>query len=61
MRKKKMANIIIKSDERRAHEERVARAYGIHPDDPSGREAAEIIEARSNEAYEQLKKMEEKP
>lgn len=53
-----MANVIIKSDERRAHEERVARAYGIKPGDSAGREAAEVIAARSQEAYLHLKKME---
>lgn len=55
-----MANVIIKSEERRAHEAAVMRSFGINPTDRSGREAAELIAARSNEAYSELKRMEEK-
>lgn len=54
-----MANIIIKSDERRALEHKVARDFratgsGEH------REAVETIAARSREAYTELKRMEDK-
>ena len=54
-----MANIIIKSDERRAYEDRVMRSFGVNPANREQREAAEIVAARSNEAYKKLKKMEE--
>lgn len=55
-----MANIIIKSDERRAYEDRVMRSFGVNPANREQREAAEIVAARSNEAYNNLKRMEEK-
>lgn len=55
-----MANIIIKSDERRAYEDKVMRSFGVNPANRERREAAEIVAARSNEAYNSLKRMEEK-
>ena len=55
-----MANIIIKSDERRAYENRVMRSFGANPASREQREAAEIVAARSSEAYNNLKRMEEK-
>lgn len=55
-----MANVIIKSDERRAYEDRVMRSFCANPASREQREAAEIVAARSNEAYKNLKKMEEK-
>lgn len=55
-----MANIIIKSDERRAYEDKVMRSFGVNPANREQREAAEIVAARSNEAYNSLKRMEEK-
>lgn len=55
-----MANIIIKSDERRAYENRVMRSFGANPANREQREAAEIIAARSSEAYKNLKNMEDR-
>lgn len=55
-----MANLIIKSDERKAHEETVMRSFGVNPADRGAREAAEIVAARSREAYGELKRMEDK-
>ena len=51
-----MANIIIKSDERRAYEDRVMRSFGVNPANREQREAAEIVAARSSEAYNNLKR-----
>lgn len=47
-----MANVIIKSDERREHEAYVRRSFGVREGDAAGREAAEVIAARSREAVE---------
>lgn len=55
-----MANVIIKSEERKAHEEKVMRSFGVNPASREQREAAEIIAARSREAYGELKRMEDK-
>ncbi|WP_180955796.1 hypothetical protein [Mediterraneibacter gnavus] len=55
-----MANIIIKSEERRNHEERVMRSFGVNPADRGAREAAEVIAARSREAYGRLREMEDR-
>lgn len=55
-----MANLIIKSDERRAYENRVMRSFGVNPANREQREAAEIVAARSGEAYRELRRMEEK-
>ena len=54
-----MATVIIKSDERRAQEDRVARSFAVGKGDRAGREKAELIAARSREAYAKLKRMEE--
>lgn len=48
-----MANIIIKSDERRAEEAKVRSSFGVGSSDQAGREACEVIAARSREALEQ--------
>lgn len=55
-----MANVIVKSDERRDYEKRVMRSFGVNPANKEQREAAEIVAARSKEAYKNLRKMEEK-
>lgn len=55
-----MANVIIKSEERRAHEESVMRSFGVNPADRGAREAAEVVAARSREAYSELRRMEER-
>ncbi|SHK14162.1 hypothetical protein [Tepidibacter formicigenes] len=55
-----MANIIIKSEERRKHEAYVLDSFkkkGCNVS-RSDREAAECIAARSREVYKKLKKME---
>lgn len=55
-----MANVIIKSDERRVYENRVLRSFGGNRADGSAREAAAVIAARSQEAYNSLKRMEDR-
>lgn len=57
-----MANVIIKSDERRAHEAYVLKAFGKGGCNVtrSDYEAAECIAARTREAHKELKRMEEK-
>lgn len=57
-----MANVIIKSTERRTHEAYVLGTFkgGGATVTPSDREAAECIAARSREAYAELKQMEGK-
>lgn len=55
-----MANVIIKSEERRAYENRVMRSFGVNPANKGAREAAEVVAARSHEAYKELKRMEDK-
>lgn len=45
-----MANVIIRSDERREHEAYVMRSFGVQGrGTPEQREAAEVIAARSKE------------
>lgn len=45
-----MANVIIKSEERKQHEAEVLRSFGVQGrGTPAQREAAEVIAARSNE------------
>lgn len=44
-----MANIIIKSEQRKADERRVMEIYGVNPRDKAMREAAEVAAARSRE------------
>lgn len=45
-----MANVIIKSEERRADVERIMKSYGVNNNNQAMREAAEIVAARTNEA-----------
>lgn len=47
-----MANIIIKSDERRQDEARVADSFDFDHNDPAMKEAVEIIAARNREALD---------
>ena len=47
-----MANIIIKSDERRSQEACVRRSFGVSESDSAGRDACEVIAARTHEALE---------
>lgn len=54
-----MTNVIIKSDERRAHEAAVMRSFGVNPADRGAREAAELVAARSREAYGDLRAVSE--
>ena len=56
-----MANLIIKSDERRVYENKVLRDFGVNPDRAAAdkRELGEHIAARSAEALHQLRRMEE--
>lgn len=45
-----MANVIIKSEERKAHEDYVRKSFGVQGrGTPEQREAAEIISARTRE------------
>lgn len=57
-----MANVIIKSEERKQHEAYVLNSFGKNRGNVSrqDREAAECIAARTQEAYQNLKKMEGK-
>lgn len=55
-----MPNVIIKSEERKAHEAAVMRSFGVNPTDRGAREAAELVAARSREAYGDLRRMEER-
>lgn len=53
-----MANVIIKSDERKTQTEAVLKAYGVSGSASANqREAAEHIVVRSQEAYRQLQRM----
>lgn len=54
-------NVIIKSDERRANEAYVLQTFGKGASvDAQSREAAECIAAKTNEAMNQLKRMEDR-
>lgn len=57
-----MANIIIKSEERKAHEAYILQSFGKTGANATkaDREAAACISARTSEAYSNLKKMEGK-
>ena len=45
-----MAGVIIKTEERRQHEEAVMRSFGVQGSGPAAqREAADVIAARSSE------------
>ena len=54
-----MANVIIKSDERKAPAAAVLKAYGVGGGKATAaqREAAEHIAVRSNEAYRELQRL----
>lgn len=53
-----MANVIIRSDERREQTAEVLRSYGVQGQGTAEqREAAEHIAMRSNEAYRELQRM----
>lgn len=53
-----MANVIIKSEERKQQTEAILHAYGVRGQATTvQREAAEHIAMRSNEAYRQLQRM----
>ncbi len=51
-----MANVQIKSEERRQQEAAVLRSYGVSGRTPEQREAAAVIVARSQEAMKEGKK-----
>lgn len=55
-----MAAVIIRSDERREHEAYVMQQFGrdCRTADSGAREQAELIAARTREAYAEMKKME---
>lgn len=56
-----MVAIITKSEERRAHEQYVARSFGVSRNDSAERrEAAELVAARTREAAAELKRMEDR-
>ena len=55
-----MANVIIKSEERKQHERYVMRSFGADSRSAETREAAACIAAKSREAVAELKKMEGK-
>lgn len=55
-----MANVIIKDDDRRSHEAYVMEQFGHKCSTASNetREQAELVAARTREAYNLMKKME---
>lgn len=53
-----MANIIIKSEERKQAEAYVSRSFGANVRNAADREHVECIAARTDEAYKNLKRME---
>ena len=55
-----MANVIIKTDEQRADQAYAMQRFGLDPNNSDHREAAEVISRRTSEAYQELRKMEEK-
>lgn len=55
-----MANVIIKSDERKEHEAFVLQSFRKDGSSAADREASECIAARTREAYSTMKRMEEK-
>lgn len=56
-----MANVHIKSEERKANESYVLETFGRKGEiSRADREAAEVIAARSREAYNEMKRMEGK-
>lgn len=54
-----MANIIIKSEDRKQREAFVARSFGANTQSKEQREHVECIAARTKEAHDELKRMED--
>lgn len=54
-----MANIIIKSEDRKSREAFVARSFGANMQSKEHREHVECIAARTKQAHDELKRMEE--
>lgn len=55
-----MANVIIKSEERKSAEAFVARSFGANMESKEAREHVECIAARTRQAHDELKRMEDK-
>ncbi|HRS66613.1 MAG TPA: hypothetical protein P5519_12080 [Spirochaetia bacterium] len=55
-----MANIIIKSEDRKQREAFVARSFGANTQSKEQREHVECIAARTKEALGELKRMEDR-
>lgn len=55
-----MANIIIKSEDRKQREAFVARSFGANMQSKEQREHVECITARTKEAHDELRRMEER-
>lgn len=55
-----MAHVIIKSEDRKRREEFVARSFGANMQSKEHREHVECIAARTKQAREELKRMEER-
>lgn len=53
-----MTNVIRNNDERAEVAKRVMSSYGVHQNDAAGREAAEVIAARSLEARDRARREE---
>jgi hypothetical protein len=52
-----MANVIIKSEERERHEAFVRNSYGVSENDTAGRDACEVIAAKTREAVDYAKEI----
>jgi hypothetical protein len=55
-----MANVIIKSEDRKNREAFVARSFGANTQSKEQREHVECIAARTKEAHDELKRMEDR-
>lgn len=55
-----MANIIIKSEDRKQREAFVARSFNANMTSKEDREHVECIAARTQQAHDELKRMEDK-
>lgn len=53
-----MANVIRNNEERAEVTKRVMSSYGVHQSDAAGREAAEVIAARTLEARDRARREE---
>lgn len=53
-----MANVIRSNEERTEVTKKVMNSYGVHHNDAAGREAAEVIAARSLEARDRARREE---